>query len=193
MLKKELKAFSGLKPEPILQKFRADGILCDLPIDLNIIIEKMGIEVSEKVDFDLIEQDVEGRAFVENGLPKIWINPFLNKNRKRFTLAHEIGHVVRDILPALEKREKNIEFQDFGGTLSFNHDGFGGSEEYFANDFAGRLLMPKTDVVNVLKELLDNKNNKNETVEFFIKELAEEFEISRQAMTIRLLRLKLIR
>ncbi|WP_171824253.1 ImmA/IrrE family metallo-endopeptidase [Campylobacter jejuni] len=62
------------------------------------IAQKLGINVVKDLDLDKI--DTEGQISIDvKGKPVIWINPFKNENRQRFTLAHELGYLTNDILP----------------------------------------------------------------------------------------------
>ena len=65
------------------------------------IADKLGIIVKETLDFGKL--DTEGQIYINsNNEPEIWINPIKSENRRRFTLAHEIGHLVNDILPSVD-------------------------------------------------------------------------------------------
>ena len=182
--------FSELSPEQILEKLK----LNKPPFKVCKIAKQMGIEVSNHIDYEYIKYDIEGRAFAENGKPKIWISSGLSPNRQRFTLAHEIGHVVRDILPRLKNQQEVKEFTDHGGTLSFNSDGARTIKEALANNFAGELLMPefaiKQGIQDIIKDNQDNPDRKKVT--FVVPKLAKKFEVSQQAMNIRLIRLGMI-
>lgn len=76
------------------------------------------------------------------------------KNRLRFSVAHEIGHMVLHADIAKEAKLKNWEdlrgwFQGGNGQL--------GILEQEANEFAGRLLVPKDTLGALLKEFTDAK------------------------------------
>lgn len=77
----------------------------------------------------------EGRIMFSEDEAIITINSSIeNEGKKRFVLAHELGHyeMHRDIYPAFSDNEK---------TLSEWHKA--GTHEFEANDFAKELLMPK--------------------------------------------------
>ena len=94
-----------------------------LPISLNKIIKYY------KLNFVLFEDNIK-EAFTKNNI--IHINKTLPKTRGRFTIAHELGHILL--------KHNNLEHS--------THTNIG-LEEYQANIFARCLLMPAI----VLKEI----------------------------------------
>ena len=96
-----------------------------LPLNLKEILN------TYKLDMKFFESDKD--AFIKNNV--IYINRSLNKTRARFTLAHELGHIL---LNHKELKHANHEFENPTKL-----------EEYQANIFARDLLMPAI----VLKEL----------------------------------------
>lgn len=90
--------------------------------DLVTLLEDRGIVVY------FIETDEEGidgfTAFTDLGRPVMFINQDYPNDRKRFTIAHELGHLVMHIPFILENwRDEELE----------------------ANQFASEFLMPETD------------------------------------------------
>ncbi|MBB1557105.1 MAG: ImmA/IrrE family metallo-endopeptidase [candidate division SR1 bacterium] len=112
---------------------------------------------------------------------KIYIHDGCNENRKRFTLAHEIGHYClhKDYL------QDTGPFIDNDNTL-YNRPGYIDlpedvkNKEEEANFFAAEILMPG----NLVKEAY----NKNDSIE----KLANFFSVSAEAMFYRLKNLSLI-
>jgi len=96
--------------------------------------------------------------------------------RRRFTIAHELGHLVLqrdDLFHVDEKFPVAFRSED----SSKAHSPF----EVEANQFAAELLMPEKLLMRDVAKLplgLD--------VEEAIAELARRYEVSEQAMTIRL-------
>ena len=88
----------------------------------------------------------------------IFYNPFQNKNRINFTLAHELGHFVLEHHKILNK-----------SILAFGDPGI---IETQANVFARNFLMPAEEI----NELIGIKT---------IEELAELYEVSNQMTKIR--------
>jgi len=128
-----------------------------------------------------------------------------DKNRKRFTLAHEIGHFM--LHSDLFERNLLSSFGETDNTLA-NRIPVSGDElgwlEHHANHFAACLLMPRERVIDQLKFLWDDVFNgfydgwpeplvwdkydddvmrKNLRL---LHGLSEEFEVSVEAMKWRL-------
>jgi Zn-dependent peptidase ImmA (M78 family) len=103
-----------------------------------------------------------------NGKWIIGVNKLHHKNRKRYTLAHELGHYILH-------KDKNVDIVD----TTFFRNNKTDSIEYMANEFAAKLLMPEDKV----RDFVDNQGIKN------IGELAEKFEVSASAMKYRVVSL----
>lgn len=132
-----------------------------IPIDLISLANNNNIDVYEKELEDkisgAIKYDKEKNKYI------ILLNKNDHYNRKRFTLAHEIGHFFLD-KEILESDEIHVDI------LYRNSD----EKEKEVDYFAGALLMPKRLIEIMYKD--------NPT----ISELAEIFEVSESAMTVRL-------
>lgn len=91
-----------------------------------------------------LEDNVSGFIIKETDLsPKIYINMFDSPERKRFTLAHELGHLVeRDSVA----NDPDYSFMDYRKTDAYN------LHEFFADEFAGELLMPAGKLIRVYSE-----------------------------------------
>jgi Zn-dependent peptidase ImmA (M78 family) len=131
------------------------------PVDPVRIARSLGVNV---VDANLAG-DVAGAIVKEPGKDAvILVNQTDHPNRKRFTVAHELGHFV-------QKSEDAFEYVDRRDTLST----MGVSpDEMYANAFAANLLMPEEEV----KRLHNEKTSD--------LEMALRFGVSREAMSIRL-------
>ena len=108
-----------------------------IPIKINDIVKALGLPVSEK------ELEISGSASLhENGIFYISYKKNMSVERKRFTLAHEIGHIVLE----------HITFSGQSSQKSSN------SQEKEADCFAGNLLIPIDDLKKYMK-------NKDKTIE----------------------------
>jgi len=143
----------------------------DLPIDVFLVAEHLGAEVQP----EFTDPDISGGLYRRSDGPVIGVNALHHSNRQRFTIAHEIGHLV------LHREE------DFFIDRDFRRDGTSGNAEDVleveANKFAACLLMPKQLVIDESEALV--KPLRSEAVEA----LARDFKVSQQAMTFRLLNL----
>ena len=98
-----------------------------LPVDVFGICKRLGIRVAE---YDEPRPDVgDGFSFMLNGIPCIFLEKTENRARQRFTLAHELGH----ILLGHTEDQKLVNREP-----SPNDDPI----EQAANVFASRLLSP---------------------------------------------------
>lgn len=74
--------------------------------------------------------------------PRIYINSEENAQRQRFTLAHEIGHLIdRDQIA----NDLEYSFMDYRSNKNYD------LHEFFADEFAGALLMPEPDVLDCVE------------------------------------------
>lgn len=128
---KTLDIEDGYTPAEIAQFTRKNFRIFDNePIeDIFRIIEDKGIiiyELNANEKFDGIS------LFTKKGFPVIVLNKRLPNDRKRFTLAHELGHLImHTAFPVPNIRDKEQE----------------------ANDFASEFLMPERAIRNSLEGL----------------------------------------
>lgn len=102
------------------------------PVDVEALAHKLA-DVSEK-DFP-IEIDGLCLNLKQGKRPKVWISKSLGYHRRRFTLAHEIGHIT--IPWHVGSIADDLEAGDAGATDDYHY------LEGEANRFAAELLMPK--------------------------------------------------
>lgn len=120
----------------------------EIPVVIKAVIKSFGITA---VGMDL---DIETSGFTREGI--IIFNDKHSINRKRFTLAHELGHIVLDHTSMIgESSQSNEDYRE--------------SE---ANAFANSLLMPRKDLYQFMKS-----KNKN------ITEIAQRYQISEESVT----------
>jgi IrrE N-terminal-like domain len=109
-------------------------------------------------------------------VPAIGINSLHHPNRRRFTLAHELAHVV--LHPAELKKAVHVD----KGSLRRNRVSAAGTDmlEIEANAFAAELLMPEELLSAVLDEKLDLEDPQ------VLEALANKFRVSMTALQHRL-------
>lgn len=101
-------------------------------IDPVVILENHGIIIYE-MDFNT-DKLMGFTIHTDKGQPIIFINSNMPNDRKRFTLAHELGHLVMHLpFPELDIDDKTIEFE--------------------ADEFAGEFNMPITDAYRDLSQI----------------------------------------
>jgi Zn-dependent peptidase ImmA (M78 family) len=103
----------------------------------------------------------------------IYVNETDSVRRRRFTIAHEIGHLISFLKGGQSKIaiDQRGEIADFAFARSGN---ISNSIESEANAIAAELLMPEREVRSL--------RNQNKTVE----EMADFFQVSEIAMSVRL-------
>jgi Zn-dependent peptidase ImmA (M78 family) len=135
-------------------------------IDMIDVVSKIGFELERFED----EPRINGKVHNGAGIKKIYVNK--NSGRpERFTIAHEIGHIV-------------LHHQQYSGAeLKIDYrteDNQYNQKEFQANMFASAFLMPESEVRKVWNLVKD------------IDIVSELFEVSKRSAEIRLSILKLI-
>lgn len=74
-------------------KFLIDNQICSLPLDFNPILTKMNLHL--KADKQgLLSPHEKGATILTEDVGYIILRPNASKAEKRYTVAHEIGHIV---------------------------------------------------------------------------------------------------
>lgn len=165
----------------IVARRRADLLINSLAleglaVDVRRIARHLGARVLEmKLD------DVSGMFISRPSSPPcIVVNEMHHEVRKRFTIAHEIGHLY---LRHQDQHGPHVHV-DRGNFISFrNKRSEAGTDaiEIEANQFAAVLLMPTALVRHEATKL-----GAHRLMDDQVEDLAHRFRVSLQAMTIRL-------
>jgi Zn-dependent peptidase ImmA (M78 family) len=141
-------------------------------------VERIARQLGVRVQYAPLDSDLSGMAHIRAGVVIVGVNSLHAPNRQRFTLAHELGHVVlhRAIL------EDNVHVDR---VLLRDRDSSAGlyREEIEANAFASELLMPAEFLEAMLggrQVILDDDEE--------ISTLAKKFRVSESAMRFRFFR-----
>lgn len=159
----------------------------DAPVDLDRIARSLHVQIQEET----LEDHVSGVLVVKGGQRLVLLNRRHHPNRQRFTLAHELGHLV--LHEAVGDRvfiDTNMRvYQRVGTPLDAAYSQPGSTttaqEEREANLFASALLMPRALLERYARGL-------DLSDEIDVAHLARVFGVSEQAMTIRLQHSKLL-
>jgi Zn-dependent peptidase ImmA (M78 family) len=133
------------------------------------LAEKIGVTVEGKI----IDDDVSGLLVIKNEKAYIVYNAKHSKPRKRFTIAHELGHYH------LHSKNKPL-FVDKTREVMYRNTASSTGEymkEREANAFAAALLMPRCLIENYIKEFDDFE---------MVVAMSKKFNVSTQAMSFRL-------
>lgn len=143
-------------------------------------VEKVAEKLNATVLYDDLEDEVSGFLLKEKGVATIAVNQHHHANRQRFTLAHECGHLV------LHADHGDRLWVDKAYFFRDSNSSTGDQlAEIQANRFAAALLMPEELIRSILRDQTTISD-----VDIF--RLAVRFEVSEQAMTLRLISLGLI-
>ena len=153
-----------------------DGV----PVNVTELAQSLDIDVQEKN----MDDDISAFLLFEGNKKVIAVNNTHHRNRKRFSIAHEIGHFWLHCTSG-----DDYLFVDKATYYRNNlaHSGLS-SNEIEANRFAASLLMPRHHILSEIDPSELIHDNEGENVEV----LADLFEVSQQAMTLRLVRLRLM-
>lgn len=147
------------------RKVLKDCWITEPPVDLKAILDKKRYEYLEVDNF----LDNIDALFIENyGVLYFAVNSRHHPHRQRFSLAHELGHILLN--HSLDYYEEDISL-DNPPTVKA-HTSTEKAFETEANTFAGELLVPL--------EML--KKEFNETTDIAV--LAKKFFVSQQVMGI---------
>ena len=158
-----LEVCSELSPADILAKAKELGITVE-PLD----VERVAKEIFDvKVVYEQLSNDLSGFLEYHPGETRwyIYINEYENPRRQRFTLAHELAHLlIHNDIVASGYHDDVVMFRDNEQSVV----------EQEANEFASKLLMPKS----LFEKYINSGNNT-------IQKLSEKFDLSVAAVKYR--------
>lgn len=136
-------------------------------------------KIAQANDIEIVESDlfdISGALRYENGKWRIYVNKEDSRKRKIFTIAHELGHYFMH-------SDEEKEFVDGQFVLNRAEADRFSQRELEANEFAGNLVMPESEIRKRLEGQKLTKEN--------VLELAKEFNVSALAMATRLRNLEI--
>jgi len=154
-----------------------------LPIKIEDIARSLGLKIMPYP----LDNDVSGLLVIENGQGVIGYNQTESRVRRRFTVAHELGHYVLHRKHSDLFVDKEFKQATLYRSVSSSSDKSKVEYEREANAFAAFILMPEA---LIRKELEKTKIDLGS--EDGLKEIAKAFDVSSTAMYFRLTNLELI-
>jgi len=147
----------------------------EIPVPVIAIAKELGIKIYETFDFSRTQS---GSIKKENGRYVIYLNGRDHSTRKRFTIAHEIGHFLLHHDYLSRGNEAITEIKQPFGELNRPAESISMKEEekkreIEANRFAAELLMPSEE----FKEAFEQADN--------IEDIADKFYVSPSAVAVR--------
>lgn len=168
----------GKKIQRIVKEILDELKINKAPVYIEKVCNRLGIEVI----YEELENDISGFLYKKPQQNTIVVNRDHYSNRQRFTIAHELGHLILNHIGDLfVDREGRFMFRDANSQSGID------KQEREANRFAAEILMPEEFVIKALDKL-DTEILEDED----IKKLADSFGVSAQAMAIRLANLNLV-
>jgi len=148
----------------------------EAPVPIEELVSKLGGEITY-APYD--DGELSGMLFRDKSRIVIGINSTHHPNRQRFTIGHELGHML------LHKTKKEIDTHIDRIFPVFLRDAVSSQAndplEIDANRFSAELLMPYKFLINDIKDgYIDAEDEEK------IEELARKYRVSVQAMTFRI-------
>lgn len=170
----------------------AKGVLKQLgiqkaPVNPEEIINKLSstdLDSLSGLSVKVVSQDFQGELeevsailIKEKRQAIIAVNSAHSENRRRFSIAHELGHLI------LHSNTENLKVEKQFFTRA---EGVRNLDEVEANEFAAELLMPEHLITKDFNALVIKDED------FIVSELAKKYKVSEAALTYRLLNLNLV-
>lgn len=156
----------------------AGALECPVPV------ERVARHLGLRLEAIELGEDVSGVLVVENNIGSIGYNQAHHPVRQRFTISHEIGHFV------LHHSYRSL-FIDKQYTAVYKRDAVSSQGdqrfEVEANRFASCLLLPEELVLRAVSTFELDLGN-----ESALKDLADAFAVSMQALSIRLSQMNIL-
>jgi len=141
-------------------------------------VEKIAKALGAVVRFSPLDEELSGMVYIKDGVPVIGVNSLHHPNRQRFTIAHEIGHLImhRDMISEHVHVDKQFRvlMRDSKSTTGLEEI------EVQANQFAAELLIPSSlfDPSEITASDIDDSAP--------LDELAKKFRVSKQMLEYRI-------
>lgn len=191
------------KIDEIVERLYAYDIHDNSTLNTEKLCEFIASKYPVVFDFTKSENLILGK--IEFNPLKIYVNPELEENRFRFTLCHEIGHLILHSNILKDRIEKK-EDDDFTLSLNYSVSEMNNRRlEMQANIFASHLLIPiKPFMVEVAKFFISENIHKNYLhldrqpvnqilVNSLLNQLSVKFNASKESIKMRLIAKNLLK
>lgn len=144
-------------------------------------VEQIAIAQGAQITYEVFDGQVSGMLIRDGNRAIIGVNSSHAPVRQRFTIAHEIGHLMmHEGTPVFVDRLIRVD----------RRDGTAGGRERDANAFAAELLMPRRFIAERVGEIVQTQSEI--APELLVDQLASEFAVSSIAMGYRLANLDIV-
>jgi Zn-dependent peptidase ImmA (M78 family) len=147
------------------------------PVDLKAIARMLGASIR----YEPFEGEISGVLYKDQKNAIIGVSSLHHPNRQRFTLAHEIGHLVLHELDVHVDKGFRMVLRDSKSATATD------PLEIEANRFAAELLMPSDMVRGDARRFLRDFEEDSE-----LQALAKRYGVSTQALAFRLSNLRIL-
>ena len=148
-------------------------------------VEKIATTLGAQVRYSEFDDELSGMIYIKGSRPIIGVNSLHPENRQRFTIAHELAHLV------LHRRliEDYVHVDKRFPVLMRDASSATGTQrmEMEANHFAAELLMPVFLLSSMLKKNGFDIDDKEP-----LEKLSRKFRVSKQALDYRISNLNYI-
>lgn len=157
------------------------------PIPVDKLAKALNVQV---VQVETDDDDLSGFLFRDpaTGKSVIGVNKKHYRTRQRFTIAHEIGHLMLHSFEDLHYDRKGS-----GGIFKRSAESATGEnrDEVEANFFAAELLMPEELIYDKLEDI-EISDIFEQNIDAAIRAMAKEFNVSTHALSIRMAQLGIV-
>jgi len=142
-------------------------------------VEKIAKAIGVQLRFSPLDEELSGMVFIKEGTPIIGVNSLHHPNRQRFTIAHELGHIVmhRNLLSDEVHVDKQFRVLMRDAAAASGTD----TIEIEANKFAAELLLPAFLIDQILTTNTFDIDDQEP-----LDKLAKKFRVSKQMLEYRL-------
>ena len=156
---------------------RLSSKLISFPVNVTEIAYSLGINVWP----GQLEDNLSGFAYQKAGNRIIGVNSEESNERQRFTIAHELGHMILHKQQPVNYDRAMMLMRD-GRSSDGTH-----TQEIQANKFAAELLMPETEMYKDISSLdLPDLLSDHPEVSHDFQFLCSKYGVSSAAMKVRL-------
>lgn len=159
---------------------RAESLLTENAVKAPPVpVQRIANSLDVQLRYSPLDDELSGMIYVKGGTPIIGINALHHPNRQRFTIAHEIGHLI--LHRSQITKEVHVD-KAFPMLMRDSVSAAGVDKmEIEANLFAAALLMPQVLLANALGNEPFDIDDEN-----IVNGFARSFKVSPSAMRFRL-------
>lgn len=144
------------------EEFRLRNWDGKIPIDVELIADRdLNIQLIPIPDLSKL---TSADAFLSGCMTEIAFDPLCHENRLRFSIGEEIGHFVLHSEQIQKLRSHYDSKANWMKIISELGNALWARADYQAKEFAGRLLVPKEELINCVLEYEHDIEKANESL-----------------------------